>query len=265
MVDYFVFPGGKKRVVTLSFDDGSVNDERFIKMIDKLGLKATFHLNGRNYVNLSEAETERYRKMYENHEISCHTFSHCWPSRMQPAALVNDVMKDRQALEKIAGYPVLGMSYPNGSYDTLTFKVMESCGIVYARSAHSSFGFKFPDNYLEWHPTCHFSEADEQIEKFNKFIDSKWTNPLLYIWGHSHELRNENDWEKIEKTLSKIAGNDKIWYATNIEIYDYIMAQRAIKISADETIFHNPTSIDVWIEKDGESIIKIPAGQTVKL
>lgn len=69
----------------------------------------------------------------------------------------------------------------------------------------------------------------------------------------------------MEDILAKISGSDKIWYATNMEIYNYMMAQRALQISADETVFYNPTAITVWVEKDKREIIEIPAGATVRL
>ncbi|MBO5347112.1 MAG: polysaccharide deacetylase, partial [Lachnospiraceae bacterium] len=61
----------------------------------------------------------------------------------------------------------------------------------------------------------------------------------------------------------KLSGNEKIWYATSFEIYQYITAQRSLIISIDETVVYNPTSIPVWIEKDKKQIIYIPAGETV--
>lgn len=265
MIEQLIFKDGKKRVVTLSFDDGSCNDERLVPLLNKLGLKATFHLNGNNYVNLSGEEIKKYRELYKNHEISCHTFSHCWPSRMQPASLTYEILKDREVLERIAEYPVLGMSYPNGSYNDEVANTMKSCGIVYSRTTNDTHKFKFPDDFLMWHPTCHLRDAKDCIGRFNRLIDSKWTNPLLYIWGHSHELCSEDDWIEFEETYKTIAENDKIWYATNIEIYDYIKAQKSLKISADEKVFTNPSSIDLWVEKDGKDIIKIPSGETVKI
>jgi len=36
---------GKKRAVTLSFDDGVTQDIRLIEMLDRYGLKATFNIN----------------------------------------------------------------------------------------------------------------------------------------------------------------------------------------------------------------------------
>lgn len=69
----------------------------------------------------------------------------------------------------------------------------------------------------------------------------------------------------MESVLRLLSGSDKIWYATNLEIYDYMTAQRQLRVSADETILHNPTAIDVWVEKDRKEIIHIPAGKTVYL
>ena len=48
MIQFHVYPGGLKRIVTFSFDDGSQNDVRLISLFDKYRLKATFHLIGKN-------------------------------------------------------------------------------------------------------------------------------------------------------------------------------------------------------------------------
>ena len=48
-----------------------------------------------------------------------------------------------------------------------------------------------------------------------------------------------------------------------MEIYNYVKAQKALKVSVDEKIFANPSAVDIWVEKDKREIIKIPAGETV--
>ena len=88
---------------------------------------------------------------------------------------------------------------------------------------------------------------------------------MFYIWGHSHELKTEENWAQIEAILKALSNNEKIWYATNIEIYNYMTAQKQLQISVDERTFYNPTAIDVWVERNKEEIIHIPAGQTVKI
>ena len=42
---YKAFPGGKHKVLTLSYDDGKVQDRRLVKIFNKYGIKATFNLN----------------------------------------------------------------------------------------------------------------------------------------------------------------------------------------------------------------------------
>ena len=265
MIQYHVFPGGKKRVLTFSYDDGCENDERLITLFNKYGVKSTFHLNGVKYLNINNEEAARLRNLYKGHEVACHTLRHGWPSRMPQQSVVLETLEDRKILEGIFGYPILGMSYPSGSYDEKSIDAMRACGIVYSRTVASTRSFGMPTRFMEWHPTCHHVGALELSDGFLANLDSMWTSPLFYIWGHSSELRTEEDWSLMEKLLSKMANNEKIWYATNIDIYNYMMAQSLLQISADETVFFNPSGIDVWVEKNKTEIIKIPAGTTVTL
>lgn len=263
MIEFNVFPGGKRRIVTFSYDDGHTNDERLIALFDKYNVKATFHLNGVIYLHKNDDELEKVRELYKNHEISCHTLNHGRPEFIPSASFAGEVLEDRKILEKIAGYPVLGMSYPNGTYSTDTLNVLKACGIVYSRTTKSTGNFPIPQDFIEWHPTCHHRDALALCDKFLKDIDSPWTHPLFYIWGHSHDLKTEENWAYIEKVISTLALNPKIWYATNIEIVRYVNAQKQLEISADETMFFNPTAIDVWVVKDREIILKIPAGESI--
>ena len=61
-----------------------------------------------------------------------------------------------------------------------------------------------------------------------------------------------------------VSGYDDIWYATNIEIYNYITAQRRLEISADQKVIFNPSVLTVWVDVDGETV-KIPSGRAVYL
>jgi peptidoglycan/xylan/chitin deacetylase (PgdA/CDA1 family) len=40
-----LFPGGKQKALTLSYDDGQAQDRRLVALFNKYNLKATFHLN----------------------------------------------------------------------------------------------------------------------------------------------------------------------------------------------------------------------------
>jgi hypothetical protein len=265
MIQFHVFPGGKKRVVTFSYDDGPANDVPLVALFNKYGVKATFHLNGINYVGATEEKKEELRRLYEGHEVACHTLRHGWPARCPQQSVVLETLEDRRILEDIFGYPIIGMSYPSGSYDAESIAAMEACGIVYSRTVVSTRNFAMPKKFMEWHPTCHHTGAYDLCDKFMADLDSMWTHPVFYIWGHSYAYRTEEDWAKMETLLQKLSGNDKIWYATNIEIYNYIKAVNMLQISADETVFYNPSAQDVWVEKDKKDIIHIPAGQRISI
>lgn len=265
MLQFNLFPGGKRRVVTFSYDDGSDNDERLATLFSKYGVKATFHLNSSRFFQKSADELAEIKKRYEGHEIACHTVNHGWPSRMPAATATAQTLEDRKFLEKIAGYPVRGMSYPSGSYNETVISAMLSCGIVYSRTTSSHMGHKMPQNWMEWNPTCHHRDAMPLVAPFMETLDSEWKQPLFYIWGHSHELRCEEDWAYMEKLVSLLSGSDKIWYATNIEIYDYMQALSMLRISADEKIIENPTASELWVEIDKKKKICIPSGKTVFL
>lgn len=41
----YLFPGGKAKALTMSYDDGKVQDRRLIDIFNKYGIKGTFNLN----------------------------------------------------------------------------------------------------------------------------------------------------------------------------------------------------------------------------
>ena len=68
----------------------------------------------------------------------------------------------------------------------------------------------------------------------------------------------------MENLLKLLSGHeDQLWCATNIEMYNYVMAQRNLRISADESMIYNPSDIAVWVERDKKEVFKIEPGQTL--
>lgn len=74
---------------------------------------------------------------------------------------------------------------------------------------------------------------------------------MFYVWGHTFEFENNNNWDVIERLLSTVGGRDDIWYATNMEIYEYVQAFQSLDISVDGRRIVNPTKIPLWVEIDG--------------
>ena len=264
MINFNRFKDGKKFIATFSYDDGFDTDIRLIELFNKYGVKGTFHLNSKRFVNYSQEQLFELKKRYEGHEISAHTFNHYFPTRMSKTVLVNEVMEDRKFLEKIAGYPVCGMSYPFGDYNDEVIKTIRECGILYSRTVENTRRFKMPENFLEWHPTIHHNGIQNAVNDFFEKMSMMFNSePLLYIWGHSFEFKTDEQWQMMEDAIAHLCERkDEIWFATNIEIYNYMTAIKNLRVAADESSVYNPTDTDLWFEKDAK-VCKIPAGATV--
>jgi len=258
-----LFKGGKRHAVTFSYDDGSIFDKRLIEIFNKYGIKGTFHLNS---ALMGQGNRGNDFSIYEGHEIACHGAEHAPLAKVPVSNVVNEILSDRIAWEKVTGAPVRGLSYADGSYNDDVINALKACGIAYSRTAHSTRFFTLPNDFLAWNPTCHHNNAPEIAERFMQtYVPNPYfSGLLLYIYGHSHEFDRDNNWELIEDVCRTVAHNDNIWYATNIEIYEYVTAARRLVTSADGKIVYNPSCISVWVSYDGKPW-EIKGGETIKI
>jgi len=162
------------------------------------------------------------------------------------------------------GYPVRGLAYPNGSYSPDIKSFLPYCGIEYARIVGNSNDFSIPVDFYEWKATCHHNHNLLKLaEQFLNFYKKQYLY-LFYVWGHSYEFDNDNNWDLIEEFCKMVGNHPDIWYATNIEIVDYINAFRNLKFSAKGDFVFNPSAIDVWISVD-DKIVKVDGGKITRL
>ena len=273
-----LFPGGKSRALTLSYDDGVGQDVKLMNILRGHGMKATFNLDsGKMGVGGVRADGVEVRRMlpeevkeaYYGFEVAVHGYTHPFLTLMPKDMVAREVAKDREELEKLTGYPVRGMAYPYGAYHQELIEQLKAMGIVYARTANSTGGFSLPADFLAWHPTCHHN-APDLMDLCDRFLNKKNYNPheVFYLWGHSYEFDADKNWDLIERFCEKMAGHEDIWYATNIEIYEYIDASRRLVSSCDGRILYNPSALDVWVTKNGSLWAPgekpcIPAGKVV--
>lgn len=268
---YTAFPEGKHKVLTLSYDDGKIADRRLVALFNQYGLKGTFNVNsGLKDYPVNEAYDERipvseYPELYKGHEVACHTVTHPTIARCPREQQLQQVLEDRRALEEVMKKPIRGMAYPNGSVDETVVDTLKACGIVHSRTVNSTLGFGLPENFLRWNPTC--SHRNPDLKRLTKeFIDLHKTQYLymLYVWGHSYEFEKENNWDVIETFAKYISGKEDIWYATNIDIVDYLDAAKRMQVSVNGDFAYNPSAIDVWLEVDKKAVL-CKSGMTTEL
>ncbi len=259
MITKNLYPNAKKRAVTFSYDDGVPEDERLVEIFNKYGVKGSFHLNSAKF-GTDENAREVCRR-YAGHEISCHTVNHPFIADCPKEEIVFQTIEDRRRLEYAAGYPVRGMSYPFGSVNDATIKVLDACGIVYSRTVNATNRFDLPTNFLRWDPTCHHNGGI--MDKIEPFVKKYTPLPVFYVWGHAYEFPRDNNWELIEEFCAKVSTIEDAWFATNIEIYDYVQALERIYVSADRKMIHNPSAISVWLTVDGKAV-EVRGGETYR-
>ena len=258
------FPEGRHKVLTMSYDDGKAADRRLVDLFNRYGIKGTFHLNSGLFGTGDRIPENDVAALYKEHEISAHTLTHPTIARSPKEQLLHEILEDRKKLERIAGYTVRGMSYPNGSYNSFIKELLPYLGIEYARTVNSTGNFSIPDDFLEWNPTCHHNNGLMQLAE--SFVDLHKTQYLymMYVWGHSYEFDNDENWDLIETFCDYIGNREEIWYATNIEIVDYLNAFKNLKFSADSRFVYNPSAMSVWLSVD-EKIMEIKGGTQLQL
>ena len=273
MYMFLRFPGFKRKALTFSYDDGTVYDKPLAEIFNKYGMKGTFNLNSGSFGVGRRLSLEDLHGVFDGteHEIAVHGVDHLSLAEVPESAGTADIILDRIALEREFGGIIRGMAYANGSFNDNVVEMLKKCGIAYSRTTVSTHTFNIPTNWLKLDPTCHHRDP-MLMELADKFLDNTvhekwWRNrpELFYVWGHSYEFNDNDNWYIIEDFCKKLAGKDYIWYATNIEIYNYVKAYDSLIYSANGKTVTNPTSTDVYIVTRSGVEYVIRAGETIDI
>lgn len=262
----FTFPGGRQKALTFSYDDNQIFDRRLVEILNKNNLKGTFHINA-NTLGITNdidffIDKEEVGTLYKGHEVSCHGFTHPFFSHTTNQQIVSQIWEERKVLEELAGYPVRGMSYPYGDFSQNIIDFAKSAGMEYSRTVENTYEFNLPTDFMRWHPSCHHNDAPKLVDEFLKPVKFNRLH-LFYIWGHSFEFNRENTWDMMEDVCQRLGNHDDIWYATNIEIKDYITAAQTMRASADGSLLYNPSAYSIWVADMDCNITEIPSGKCV--
>ena len=64
---YCCYPGGKHKALTLSYDDGKLQDRRLVALFNRYGIKGTFHINSGLFDDPRRIKPEEIATLYEGH------------------------------------------------------------------------------------------------------------------------------------------------------------------------------------------------------
>ena len=136
---YKCFPGGKFKVLTLSYDDGKLEDKRLVDIFNKNGIRATFNVNSGLTDMPIRLPASEWNDLYDNHEIALHTCTHPTMNRCGSYEIAREILEDKTNIEKIIHKPVRGMALPNGAGNKLITSIAADLGIKYIRPATDQY------------------------------------------------------------------------------------------------------------------------------
>lgn len=268
---YLRFPNWKTKALTLSYDDATLYDKKLISIMTKNGLKGTFNVNSGLYAsNEYRLSKEQAYSLYTDSgmEVASHGYNHASVSSLPCMELIKELSEDKLALEKEYNDIIRGFAYANGVCTDSAVTILKELGFAYARTTVPTNKFNLPTDWLRWNPTCHHT-AENFGDLASVFFKAKpneqyHKEPLLfYLWGHSIEFENFNNWELIENFASRVAECDDIWNATNIEVCDYVKAYYGLTYNAECNKVLNNSAIDVYLFIDDKNVLA-KAGQVTE-
>lgn len=276
------YPNGKGKAVTFSYDDGCPTDRRLAELFDKYHMKGTFNFNS-SRMGMCKFSNEEINDIFlsKGHEIAIHGAFHRPTGNLRPIESIREVLDCRLDLEEKCGRIIRGMAYPDSgitffssgrSYEEVK-RVLTDLDIAYARSLGAdNDSFRLPLDFHNWIPTAHHdnSQIMEYIDKFisvdmsEKAYHATRYPRLFYVWGHTYEFEMNNNWEHIENICKKLSESDDIWFATNIEIYEYVEGYNRLQHSADGHTIYNPSLFEIWLDVDSK-LYSVKPGETIKI
>ncbi len=273
------FPGGKPKAVTFSYDDGCKEDKKLVEILNSFNMKCTFNLNSSRLIRGNDLTVDDAKSFIaDGHEIAVHGENHCANGISSTSVGIKDVLLCREYLEKSFGCIIRGMAYPdtgitaftNGTDYEAVRNYLSYLGIVYSRTlGKDNVSFSLPEDWYAWMPTSHHKNPDifHLIDKFNEYdADNRYCadrhSKLFYIWGHTFEFTADNNWDGLYGICEKLGNREDIWYATNIEIYDYVNAYNSLIWSCDEKRVYNPTLYKIYFVI-GDKEYSVASGETI--
>ena len=211
------YPYGKKKAFNVTYDDGVLQDVRFVALLNRYGLKGTFNLNSALMENefewihetgcvVKRLKTDVAKSLYAGHEVASHTLTHPWLNTLPPPQLSREVGEDCAALKEIFGLKEIGFGVPFTACDGREINIIRKF-VRYIRLSEFADSFDLPAD--EYHIPIHGLYNDPDIrEKIARFAKNDLPISLFVMAGHSYELEMLNHWDYIEQLLQYIRSFD---------------------------------------------------------
>ena len=227
-----LYPGGKKKAFNITYDDGVLQDERFVALLNQYGIKGTFNLNSQLMqeqfswthpcgMQVTRLSPEQAKHLYDGHEVASHTLTHPYMQELPDEELYRQLKSDKEALEQLFGRAVTGFAVPFDYYDDRIADCAKACGFAYARKSEFTGNFTPCVDAYHW-KTGIYHISPDLTDFVSAFLITDQELAVCQIVGHSYDLDAENLWETMERICAAVSRQDDIWFCTNGELVDFL-------------------------------------------
>lgn len=204
-----------KRYLVLSFDDGPIQDKKFVELLNKYNIPATLNLNSgledfvwyyNNEIPIKRIKFIENLHLYDNHEIASHTINHPCLTNLDEQELIHQVGDDAEYLSKIFNREITSFAVPFTSCDEREIDIIKNKTCIKAirlSKFTDKHDFSVPADNYHFMCNAYYNNPDiyEHILEFSKNTLDK---SIFIIVGHSYEFDVLNEWDKIENLLKYI-------------------------------------------------------------
>lgn len=220
---------GKLKAITISSDDGVLQDKKFVQLIEKYNICCTFNINsGMMYndcvwisknVEIRRMTAEQCLNILSNKDIAAHTLTHPDLNTLDDYMIERQIVGDIVNLEHLFKKRINGLALPGGTNDPRIPGICKKFNIGYVRSSKTDGTFNLPKNRYDISSTAKYTDADI-FQLADEFFKLEPDRPLLFsLYGHSYELDYNNSWDRIEEFFKFISNREDVFYGSNYETY----------------------------------------------
>ncbi len=241
----------KKFLVTTSWDDGHPLDERIAELLSKYGLPGTFYVprsGQRDVLSPSAA-----RALSKSFELGGHTLEHLPIDRLSDEETRAQLSSSREWVEQLTGKSCRVFCFPGGKFRSRQLRFVRQAGYKAARTVELLStatprridGLFLISTTVQVFPHSPYAYARNTLKRFSpaalrwprgSFLSRDWAalardllsqafhrGGVFHIWGHSWEIEEQGQWDKLEEFLKILSSQREKWKGvTNGELCECV-------------------------------------------
>jgi hypothetical protein len=219
-----------KAIITTSWDDGNPLDLKLAELLKKYDVPATFYIPI-VYEKRGCMTPQQVREIAHSFDIGGHGYYHVRLNKIPSNEAEKGVVEGKKRLEEIIGREVFSFAYPYGNFNDDLIGIVKRADFIGARTVmllsreiNKPFQMATMVNARNWwftHYLLHsLASQDLNLLLFvlrNNLFFKSWDQIALstldfvannggiwHLWGHSWEIEENGDWDRLEAVLNAI-------------------------------------------------------------